>query len=209
MQQDIANQDPTPLNAVEQTISSLNSTIPTLKQQSDFVKFNCNGAVNYTVNTLNGAVTYNFASSSFTNYVADEFGSANTGAIKAQIGPASSVVVTPLTIFSPSYVNQYGASFSTDLQSVSSSSIPANYQFASDFSCSTSALLNTGTGVVQSINSNQIIATLKNGSKVTLTLGACSNILLLNQKSPKVGNNICWNGPQANGGFQVISALLF
>jgi len=68
------NLDRVPLTAVRQTISSLQTTVPSLKQQIDYVRFNCNGVVNYTVNTLEGAITYTFSPSAFSTYVTNEFG---------------------------------------------------------------------------------------------------------------------------------------
>lgn len=209
LQHDTANTDPNNLNAVLATIANLNSTIPTLGQQIDFVKFNCNGAVNYTVRTINGTITYTFATSTFSTYVTNEYGLPSTNAAQAQIGPISNVALTPINIFSPSYVNLYGSSFATELQSINSTNAPSNYQFTSDFSCSASQSLVSQSGVVKAIDTNLFTVALSNGTIVYLTLGACSNIMILNSLVPKVGNTIYWKGNQFGNSYQVISALCF
>ena len=68
------NLDDNALNAILQTISSLDGTIPSLKQQIDYVRFNCNGVVNYTVSTLDGSIRYTFGKSAFSTFVTNEFG---------------------------------------------------------------------------------------------------------------------------------------
>ena len=237
LQQATLNTDTTALNTLQQTITNLNSTIPALKQQIDFVKFNCNGAVNYTVSTLNGTITYTFASSVFSTYVTNEFGRENTNTAQSLLGPVSKVTLTPVTIFAPAWVSQFGASFTTDLQNLntnsgssassassgssgssgSGSSVTtptpidaAPYFFASDFSCSSTRPLTSGSGIVRSIVANYITISVAGGQTVTAILGACSNILLLNQSQPRVGNNIYWRGLTiGTSTFQVYSALLF
>jgi hypothetical protein len=70
--------------------------------------------------------------------------------------------------------------------------------------------LASGAGIISEIQSNIIHVSVKGGSPAILTMGACSNILLLNQNVPKVGNNIYWRGLQLpNNAFQVYSALIF
>lgn len=63
------NLDISPIVSLNSTIESLKGSTPSLKQQIDHVKFNCLGVVNYTVQTLNGAVSYIFGSSLFSTYV--------------------------------------------------------------------------------------------------------------------------------------------
>ncbi len=182
LQQANLNTDNTALLAVQQVISNLNLTIPTLKQQIDYVKFNCNGAVNYTVSTLDGTITYTFASSVFSTYVTNEYGKNNTNAAQALLGPISKVTLTPVTIFSPDWVTRFGASFTTELQAIDATAAePNSYFFASDFSCSSTKPLTSGSGVVKSIVANYVTITVSGGATVTAILGACSNILLLNQ----------------------------
>jgi len=224
VQQASLNLDPSTKITVEQTIASLNSTIPALKQQIDYVKFNCNGVVNYTVSTLNGTITYTFSSSVFSTYITNEYGLPNSNAASAFLGPISKVTLTPITIFTPAWVDLYGASFTKDISlfnAISSntattngvsttSAVPSSYFFVSDFSCSSTATLASGAGVISSINSNLIQVSLKTGGSAVLTMGACSNILLLNVNVPKVGNNIYWRGLQLSSNtFQVYSALIF
>jgi predicted nucleic acid-binding Zn-ribbon protein len=211
LQQATLNTDPTSLNSVTQTIANLNLTIPALKQQIDYVKFNCNGVVNYTVSTLNGTITYTFASSVFSTYVTNEFGKSNTNAAQALLGPISKVTLTPITIFAPAWVGQFGASFANDLQAINATAaLPNSYFFSSDFSCASTATLYSGAGVVKSIVSNYVTITTSSGTTVTAILGACSNILLLNESQPKVGNNVYWRGLAiGTNTYQVYSALLF
>ena len=212
IQQASLNLDTTSLNAVRQSISNLNSTIPSLKQQIDYVKFNCNGVVNYTVSTLNGTITYTFASSVFSTYVTSEYGQANSNAAQALLGPISKVTLTPTTIFTPSWVDLYGASFSNDIKLVSQqdTNLPTTSFFASDFQCLSTSTLTSGSGIVKQIVANYITVTMSDASSATLILGACSNVLLLNQNAPKIGNNVYWRGLQVGGStYQVYSALLF
>lgn len=69
IQQINPNLDTTPVTVLNNTISSLKLSIPSLQQQIDYVKFNCLGVVNYTVNTLNGTISYVFGQSSFSTYI--------------------------------------------------------------------------------------------------------------------------------------------
>jgi uncharacterized phage infection (PIP) family protein YhgE len=211
LQQANLNTDDIALTAVQQTIANLNLTIPTLKQQIDYVKFNCNGAVNYTVSTLEGTITYTFASSVFSTYVTNEYGKNNTNAAQALLGPISKVTLTPVTIFTPAWVSQFGASFASDLKAINATAVePNSYFFASDFSCSSTRPLSSGSGVVKSIVANYVTITVAGGATVTAILGACSNILLLNQQQPKAGNNVYWRGLAiGTSTFQVYSALFF
>lgn len=211
IQQATLNLDPTPLNAVLQTIDNLNSTIPALKQQIDYVKFNCNGVVNYTVSTLNGIITYTFSSSVFSTYVTSEYGKANSNAAQALLGPISKVTLTPVTVFSPTWVSQFGASFTNDLKAINTGdSNPTSYFFSSDFTCSSTSVLSTGSGVVKNIVANYITVTQSSGATATVILGACSNILVLNENTPKIGNSIYWSGVSIGGStFNVYSALFF
>lgn len=175
------------------------------------MKFNCNGAVNYTVSTLDGTITYTFSSSVFSTYVTNEYGKNNTNAAQALLGPISKVTLTPVTIFTPAWVSQYGASFTTELQTINATAAePNSYFFASDFSCSSTKPLTSGSGIVKSIVANYVTITVAGGATTTAILGACSNILLLNQQQPKVGNNVYWRGlAVGTSTFQVYSALFF
>jgi len=86
----------------------------------------------------------------------------------------------------------------------------APYFFASDFSCSSTRPLTSGSSILRSIVANYITIAVAGGQTVTAILGACSNILLLNQSQPRVGNNIYWRGlAVGTSTFQVYSALLF
>lgn len=211
LQQATLNTDPSTLNAVQQTITNLNITIPALKQQIDYVKFNCNGVVNYTVSTLNGTITYTFASSVFSTYVTNEYGANNTNAAQSQLGPISKVTLTPITIFAPAWTSQFGSSFSNDLQNINATSAqPNSYFFASDFSCSSTSTLSSGQGKVKSIVANYVTIDSSDGTTVTAILGACSNVLLLNEDKPKVSNRIYWRGLAiGTSTVQVYSALFF
>ncbi len=193
-----------------QTISNLNATIPSLKQQIDYVRFNCNGVVNYTVTTLDGTITYTFGSSVFSTYVTNQFGQVDTNAAQKLLGPISKVTLTPITVFTPSWISQFGQSFVGDLKSINATAVtPNSYFFTSDFSC-TGTNLQQGSGVVKQIVANYITVTLANGSTATVILGACSNILLLNQSAPKIGNNIYWSGLSLGSStYNAYSALLF
>jgi hypothetical protein len=175
------------------------------------VKFNCNGVVNYTVSTLNGSITYTFASSVFSTYITNEYGKVNSNAAQAALGPISKVTLTPVTIFTPAWVSQFGASFTNDLKSINTTTAaPTSYLFSSDFQCSSTSVLSTGSGVVKQIVANYITVTLSDGSSATAILGACSNILLLNESAPKIGNNIYWSGLSIGSStFNVYSALFF
>ena len=50
-------------------IVNLKNSIPSVRRQIDNVRFNCNGAVNYTVSTLDGTITYTFGTSAFRTYI--------------------------------------------------------------------------------------------------------------------------------------------
>ena len=58
-----------PISKLEQTVTYLVAEIPSLQKQIDFVKFKCLGVTKYDVQTLNGKITYVFASSVFSTYV--------------------------------------------------------------------------------------------------------------------------------------------
>lgn len=203
-----ANLDTTPQSNLNITISSLQSSIPSLQQQIDYVKFNCLGVVNYTVNTLNGAISYVFGSSSFSTYVSGQYGAPNSNTAQALLGPISQITLTPITIFNNVWTDLYGQPFAKDLSLVTSSNIAIPNFFISDFSCSSSLVLGSGNGVVKQISTNVITATLNDKSVVSLILGACSNVLVLNGLTPKLGTNIFWNGLKITSNtYQVYSAL--
>jgi len=208
IQQINGNLDPTQAINLNSTINSLQASIPSLQQQIDYVKFNCLGVVNYTVNTLNGTISYVFGSSTFSTYITGQFGTANTNTAQNLLGPVSNITLTPATIFSKDWVNLFGQPFAKDLSLVSATATQTPNFFVSDFNCSSNSVLTSGNAVVTQISTNVINASLNDKTTVTLILGACSNILVLNNITPKIGTNIFWNGLKVNPStFQVYSAL--
>ena len=208
IQQTSNNLDTTPVIILNSTINNLQASIPSLQQQIDYVKFNCLGVVNYTVNTLNGAISYVFGSSSFSTYITGQFGSVNTNTAQALLGPISNITLTPVTIFGSEWVNLFGQPFAKDLSLVTATATQTPNFFISDFSCSSNSVLTSGNAVVTQISTNVIYASLSDKSSVTLVLGACSNVLVLNNVTPKVGTNIFWNGLKVGANnYQVYSAL--
>lgn len=142
--------------ALNLTISSLQSSIPSLQQQIDYIKFNCLGIVNYTVNTLNGIISYVFGSSTFSTYVTGMYGAPNSNTAQALLGPISNVTLTPLTILSQTWVDLFGQSFSKDLSLVNGSLTATPNFFVSDFSCSSNLALSSGNGIVSQITANVV-----------------------------------------------------
>lgn len=208
IQQINSNLDTTPIILLNSTISNLQASIPSLQQQIDYVKFNCLGVVNYTVNTLNGNISYVFGSSSFSTYISGQFGSSNTNTAQALLGPISNITLTPVTIFGSEWVNLFGQPFAKDLSLVAATATQTPNFFISDFSCSSNSVLASGNAVVTQISTNVVYATLSDKSTVVLILGACSNVLVLNNVTPKIGTNIFWNGLKVTSNtFQVYSAL--
>jgi predicted nucleic acid-binding Zn-ribbon protein len=143
------NLDTTPLTVLNSTIANLQSSIPSLQQQIDYVKFNCLGVVNYTVSTLNGAISYVFGASSFSTYVTGQYGAPNSNTAQALLGPISNITLTPSSIFSSSWTDLYGQAFAKDLSLVSPSATSTPNFFISDFSCSSTSVLSSGNGVVK------------------------------------------------------------
>jgi len=186
----------------------LQSSIPSLQQQIDYVKFNCLGVVNYTVSTLNGAISYVFGSSSFSTYLTGQYGAPNTNTAQALLGPISNITLTPVTIFGSNWTNLYGQPFAKDLSLVNPNATSIPNFFVSDFSCTSPSTLASGNAVVSKISTNVVSATLGDKNPVNLILGACSNVLVLNSVVPKVGTNIFWNGLKVSPNtYQVYSAL--
>lgn len=197
-----------PITRLNSTISSLNNSIPSLKQQIDYVKFNCLGVVNYTVQTIDGTVRYIFGSSLFSTYVTEQYGLPNTNAFQALLGPISSVTLTPITIFNTDWASTFGSAFQKDLALISPTITNTSNFFISDFSCSSNAGLSSSSGVVTRISANVIYATLGDQSNVVLILGACSSVLVAKDTLPKIGQNIFWTGLKINSDtYQVYSAL--
>ena len=208
IQQINGNLDPSPVITLNSTIKNLQASIPSLQQQIDYVKFNCLGVVNYTVSTLNGTISYVFGSSTFSTYITGQFGTANSNTAQSLLGPVSSITLTPATIFSKEWVNLFGQPFAKDLSLVSATATQTPNFFVSDFNCSSNSVLASGNAVVAQISTNVISAILSDRTFVTLILGACSNILVLNSSTPKIGTNIFWNGLKVNSTtYQVYSAL--
>ena len=189
------------------TISSLEGTIPSIKNQTDYVRFNCLGVVNYTVQTLDGTITYTFGSSVFSTYVTEQYGLENSNTAQALLGPVSKVTLTPLTIFDDKWSIAFGEAFSQDRKiatqsaiggssssSSSGTALSTNF-FISDFACTAkNSLLTSSNGVVVSINANVIQVKIDGSTMFTLIFGACSNILVMNGNIPKIGQNVFWNG---------------
>lgn len=75
-----------PISKLESTVTSLSAEIPSLQKQIDFVNFKCVGVVNYTVQTLNGQITYTFDSSVFSTYVTEAFGTENSNSAQNFLG---------------------------------------------------------------------------------------------------------------------------
>jgi hypothetical protein len=105
------NLNTAPIVTLNATILNLEASTPALKQQIDYVKFNCLGVVNYTVQTLNGQITYTFGSSVFSTYVTQQYGQSSANTAQALLGPISNVSLTPTTVFNPTWVSTYGESF--------------------------------------------------------------------------------------------------
>jgi len=105
------------------------------------------GIVNYTVQTLNGVITYTFGSSVFSTYVTQQYGLDNANRAQSLLGPISRVTLTPITVFDSTWSDAFGQAFSTDLQvaAVNSQSalsslgngLTQSYFLDSDFQCST------------------------------------------------------------------------
>jgi hypothetical protein len=149
-----------------------------------------------------------FGSSSFSTYITGQFGSSNTNTAQTLLGAVNDITLTPVTIFGSDWVNLFGQPFAKDLSLVTASSVQIPNFFISDFSCSSNSVLTSGNAVVTQISTNVIYGSLSDKSSVVLVLGACSNVLVLNNVTPKVGSNIFWNGLKVNGNtYQVYSAL--
>ena len=110
------NLDTAPLAKLNQTVIHLENSVPSLREQIDYVRFNCLGVVNYTVQTLNGSVTYTFGTSVFSTYVTQQYGQQNSNRAQALLGPVSKVTLTPATVFDKAWSQAFGQSFATDLQ---------------------------------------------------------------------------------------------
>lgn len=202
------NLDLTPIVRLNGTISGLRNSIPSLKQQIDFVKFNCLGVVNYTVQTIDGTIRYIFGSSLFSTYVTEQYGLPNSNAFQAILGPISSVTLTPITIFNTDWSRTFGSAFQKDLELINPNITNTSNFFISDFSCSSNAGLSSSSGVVTRIAANVIYATLSDNSNVVLILGACSSVLVAKDTLPKIGQNIYWSGLKISSNtYQVYSAL--
>lgn len=190
------------------TITSLTNSVPSLKQQIDYVNFNCLGVVNYTVQTIDGTIKYVFGSSLFSTYVTQQYGIPNTNAFQALLGPISSVTLTPITIFNTDWATTFGEAFQKDLALINPNATNTSNFFISDFSCSSNAGLSSNNGVVTRIAANVVYATISDKSSVVLILGACSNVLVARNTLPGVGQNVFWTGLKISSNtYQVHSAL--
>ena len=107
-----------PIARLNSTIAHLQSAIPAIREQIDFVNFKCKGVTNYTVQTLDGKISYIFQSSVFSTYVTEEFGTDQSNTAQALLGPISTVTLTPTTIFDDRWVKAFGESFSRDRRSI-------------------------------------------------------------------------------------------
>ena len=95
------------MEQLNKTINALKNSITDLKQQIDYVKFNCLGIVEYTVMTLNGSITYQFGTSIFSSYVTNQYG-IPSNALQNIIGPLSTVTLTPVSIFNTQWASSFG-----------------------------------------------------------------------------------------------------
>lgn len=136
-----------------------------------------------------------------------QYGQTNSNAVQALLGPISQVSLTPITIFNSEWSKVFGEAFQKDLALINATEVTPNF-LVSDFSCSSSATLASGNGVVSRISANVVYATLPGGSTAVLILGACSNVLVMEGQVPKIGSNIFWNGLKiSTNTYQVYSAL--
>ena len=92
------NNDQEKLIEIQQHVESLRGRIPALREQIDYVRFNCNGVVNYTVSTLDGTINYIFGRTAFSTFVTNEFGQESSNAADAFLGPLSNITLTPISI---------------------------------------------------------------------------------------------------------------
>ena len=203
------NADDSSLRTVLQHVDSLRGRIPSLREQIDYVRFNCNGVVNYTVSTLDGTIRYTFGRSSFSTFVTNEFGEANSNAASAFLGPISNVTLTPVTILDARWVELFGQAFRTDLQAISNGIQTNTFRFLSDFSCSGEGPVSSGAGTVVLIEPNLVRVRLSNNEEVDLLLAACTNILLLNTDAARIGGIAYWRGVEnSDGSVQAYSVLV-
>lgn len=124
---------------MQQTVISLEAEIPSLQKQIDFVKFKCLGVVNYTVQTLNGQITYVFASSVFSTYVTEQYGQSQSNTAQALLGPISTVNLTPTTIFDDRWIKAFGESFTREKRAISAMSSSSSSGSGSGSSSSSGA----------------------------------------------------------------------
>jgi hypothetical protein len=90
---------------------------------------------------------------------------------------------------------------------LASSGLSQNF-FITDFACQSNVEINSSRGVVSSIEANVVQITGQNGEQQVLILGACTNILVLNNAIPSIGSNVFWNGRLVTSNtYQVYSAL--
>ena len=240
------NLDTAPVERLNQTVIHLENSVPSLQEQIDYVRFNCLGVVNYTVQTLNGTISYTFGSSVFSTYVTQQYGQANSNTAQNLLGPVSKITLTPITVFDSAWSEAYGQAFANDLRSAagqnslssswtsqgsgsssstsisssssssgssgsgssgSSGSIQTNF-LSSDFKCSASTSVISGSGVVKSIDANIVSIRANNGQDLKLILGACSSVYVSYTGTPQLGRTIFWNGFQIlSDTYQVYSAL--
>lgn len=136
-----------------------------------------------------------------------QYGQTNTNAVQALLGPISQVSLTPVTIFNDQWSQTFGSAFQKDLAVIQANDTTPNF-LVSDFSCSSTAALTSGNGVVSRISANVVYATMSGGSTAILILGACSNVLVMEGQVPKIGSNIFWNGLKISSNtYQTYSAL--
>ena len=156
-----------PISRLQQTVISLEAEIPSLQKQIDFVKFKCLGVVNYTVQTLNGQITYVFASSVFSTYVTEQFGQSQSNTAQALLGPISTVNLTPTTIFDDRWIKAFGESFTSEKRAISAMSSSSSSGSGSGSSSSSGSSGSSGSGSGSGSGSSSSSSTGSSSSSIS------------------------------------------
>ena len=200
---------------VTQQIENLQSAITEIKASIDFVRYKCFNAGDIEIDIdSKGKGCYHFGQNQWFGYV-NNFYTGLSDQIRNRIAQAFNnqiVEISAVGVFSDLWKQNYGSIFEKEIASKGQNWRSNNsFRFDSDFSCSSEiGRLESRSGVIEGIRSNEVRVRGDDGREYTLRLGSCSRFEGAGKDFlPRKGHNVLFNGAQNGGLFNMHSCTCF
>ena len=183
------------LDSLLEMVATLTRILPSVQMEIDRQYYYCYGEGAVQTTNTGGVLVYVVRGESFAKYLQSAYGQ-DVRVVQGGVRAADYQFYST-DIFSPLWTSTFGYPF------VAQDFNTADNSFASDFGCLNPSALQSGQGVIKSVQGNHVQVTNSAGSNISLNLGACSRIESAT-KVPRPGQNAVFKGvPSTAGGYNV------